>query len=355
MKSRRVWKAVMALAIFAPCARSGWAIPFGRICPIIYGEDDRKEVYQSAEEQKKQAASVVALFQLQLNPNAKSAKLKLKMKTLREAMTLCENEPFGAQTPAAFCSGALVGPDIVLTAGHCFAMDSTISPEEACRRTSFVFGFAYTSEKADPETIKTEDIYECKALVKSRVVAEAEDWAIVRLDRPVKNRAPLAVNTKQAPEEVKKGMAVYTIGHPLGLPAKVAGGGKVTRVYRGKFDSNLDIFGGNSGSPVFNADTQLIEGIVGWNPEQDLRVCLDREHGATVYRSKRFADEEGASGSTLASAFAKDLEEAIEASQKALEAEEKLKAKADMEQLKEFLEELEKLPKGFDGEKPKPK
>ncbi len=53
------------------------------------------------------------------------------------------------------------------------------------------------------------------------------------------------------------------IGHPAGLPTKVSGGAKVRDAGpTGHFVANLDTYGGNSGSAVFNAKTGLIEGIL---------------------------------------------------------------------------------------------
>ncbi len=354
MQSRKIRNAAILLALLAPCGRPSWAaIPSG-ILPIIYGQDDRREVYQATETHKQKAGSVAALFSFRLPQNDKRAEIKLdRLETLREAKTLCEKEPFGDQPIGAFCTGVLVGPDILLTAGHCFKKSGgLLSREQECQMTSFVFGFSYAAEKADPRTVKTEDIYTCKALVKSMIVDGAEDWAIVRLNQAVKGRAPLDVNLKQAQDDVKKGMPLYMIGHPLGLPAKVVANGKVSRVHRTRFESNLDTFAGNSGSPVFNAESNLIEGIVAWNPEEDLRECLE-DHGATVYRSKKFEEEEGSSGATMVSTLAKDLQEALEASKKALEAEEKLKQPKLEEPAKKVEKKLEELPEEFDWENPK--
>lgn len=85
------------------------------------------------------------------------------------------------------------------------------------------------------------------------------DWAIVRLDRAVKDRPALAVNTGAG---VKKDDEIFMIGHPMGLPAKVAGGEKVLAVDKTAFHSHLDAYSGNSGSPVFNSKTNLIEGVL---------------------------------------------------------------------------------------------
>ncbi len=60
----------------------------------------------------------------------------------------------------------------------------------------------------------------------------------------------------------KKGDNIVVIGHPSGLPTKIAGGANIRSVNSVYFQANLDTYGGNSGSAVFNADTGLLEGIL---------------------------------------------------------------------------------------------
>ena len=56
---------------------------------------------------------------------------------------------------------------------------------------------------------------------------------------------------------------MFVIGHPVGLPLKVAAGASVRDAGKiGYFVADLDTFGGNSGSPVFNTATKKIEGIL---------------------------------------------------------------------------------------------
>jgi len=87
------------------------------------------------------------------------------------------------------------------------------------------------------------------------------DYALIRLDRKVKNHKPLAINRGRGLEKVTPH---FVTGHPTGLPFKFVGNARVIKDVDGAsayFGTNLDPFGGNSGSPVFNAETLLIEGI----------------------------------------------------------------------------------------------
>src|SRR6185503_5205699 len=86
------------------------------------------------------------------------------------------------------------------------------------------------------------------------------DWALVRLDHAVTNHHPLAIRRRG---KLKKGARLFVIGHPVGLPTKIAGGARVrTASTNGFFVANLDTFGGNSGSAVFNAWSGRVEGIL---------------------------------------------------------------------------------------------
>jgi V8-like Glu-specific endopeptidase len=61
---------------------------------------------------------------------------------------------------------------------------------------------------------------------------------------------------------VQVGDELYIVGHPAGLPTKIAGGAVVRSVKSTFFKANLDSYGGNSGSAVFNAQTNEIVGIL---------------------------------------------------------------------------------------------
>ena len=63
------------------------------------------------------------------------------------------------------------------------------------------------------------------------------------------------------------GDGLTLIGHPAGLPLKIASGGKFLSFQENTFRSDLDAYGGNSGSPIFNTRSLargelLVEGIL---------------------------------------------------------------------------------------------
>ncbi|OGR94965.1 MAG: hypothetical protein A2016_12215 [Elusimicrobia bacterium GWF2_62_30] len=236
---------------------------------IIYGEDDRVDYYAMPESFRWAADSTVSLWKKKsMLPDLAAGKYTLGAFNLGQAYNLCPGTRFADQDAGANCSGALVGEDLILTAGHCIVTESD------CRGTAFVFGFAAKTEgQPAPASVPSGEVYTCAKIIKRQLLnttTEVDnvettvfggDYALIKLDRPVKNHKPLAINRGGG---LKKGDGLFVTGHPLGLPFKFTPGGMVVKNVDPQaafFSTNLDTFGGNSGSPVFNAATGLIEGV----------------------------------------------------------------------------------------------
>lgn len=229
---------------------------FAQIRPqVIYGNDDRFDLYQLQNRRLLELAdSTVALFPANsVAINRETARLTTYHYGQRYG--LCKEEPFYEQYLGAICSGSLIAPDIIMTAGHC------ITTQQGCEVIKFVFGFSIkNAQTKNPNEVPTSEVYECKKLLGREQVNSGADWALVQLDRPVAGHKPLTLNRSGAPGN---GTPLFVIGHPAGLPTKVAGGAKVRNSSpSGYFVANLDTYGGNSGSAVFNANTGLVEGIL---------------------------------------------------------------------------------------------
>lgn len=222
---------------------------------VIYGEDDRLDLYQVQNSRDFGLAdSTVALMEsVKLTRNGNH--FEITSDVFGREYGLCPTEPYFFQPSGAFCSGALVGEDLLITAGHC------IRTAEDCAETKFVFGYAITEEGVYPTTAAAENVVGCKDIVARKQEAAGADYALVRLDRKIRNHAPLKINRVN---DLKAGDKVGVIGHPSGLPVKIAfGESEVRTVDRpGFFMANLDTYGGNSGSAVFNSATGLVEGIL---------------------------------------------------------------------------------------------
>ncbi len=237
---------------------------------VIYGDDNRLDLYDVADSRWVALADSTVAIMDSGKLTARGPFTEIQLKSYSAEYKLCAEEPFFEQSTAAFCSGSLVGPDLVLTAGHCLSA-------ERCADVSLVFGFANQERgQLSPSTLITQNVYRCQEVVAREETNSGVDYALVRLDRKVVGHAPLPINRSPP---VETGTEIVVIGHPAGLPTKVAAGASVRTVGENLFVANLDTYGGNSGSSVFNARTGLIEGILVsgetdfiWDRERSCRV-----------------------------------------------------------------------------------
>ena len=264
----------------------------------IYGEDNRQEVYQASEKHQLLARSTAVMVsetkisrmtpvsgQVELEQTSLRSWLetglessnKLMSPVLKSAseakVTFCEGTPFVEQPNPGMCSGFLIAPDLIVTAGHC------VEVENFCNEYKWVFDF-----KVDEATqtagldIKEENIYSCKRVISAALSSALDiDYGLIQLDRPVTGRAPLKIRNEL---KVADASPLVVIGSPSGLPTKVAAGANVrNNTHPFYFNANLDTFQGNSGSAVFNDETGIVEGIL-VRGEEDFtadkaRMCID--------------------------------------------------------------------------------
>jgi len=221
---------------------------------VIYGSDDRLDIYQVTDNNLLRLAnSTVALIRNSRITDTQNGDSEILTFSYKNNYNLCPEEPFVEQNVAAFCSGFLVGENLVVTAGHC------ISTQSDCNTISLVFGFSVTQKGKLPKKIQNTEIYKCVELIKSEVQFNGADFAVIRLERNVVGHIPLKIRRQN---EINSGENIVVIGHPAGLPTKVAAGSNVRKLESEYFVTNLDTYGGNSGSAVFNATTGIVEGIL---------------------------------------------------------------------------------------------
>lgn len=222
---------------------------------VIYGVDNRQDLYQvKSAAVRKVAAAVVALVEADDLAAQADGSFKLRTESYQQSFQLCGSEPFVSQPVGCFCSGFLVAADVVATAGHCVKSQADLA------RMRFVFGFRMEDAATPRTAFPKDDVYAGKQLIGRQLAANGTDWALIRLDRPVVGRTPLKYRTSG---KIKDTQRLFVIGHPSGLPQKYAPGAQVRdNSPQPFFVANLDTYGGNSGSPVFNAQSRKVEGIL---------------------------------------------------------------------------------------------
>lgn len=220
---------------------------------VIYGTDDRYDILDSDNplfvKLAKSTAARIEKNQITID----GLDAILRFESLMESEGVCSSEKFATQNSIADCSGFLIAKDLLVTAGHC------VTKQEDC--DAFYWAFDYQEGEVVDNKLPSSSIYSCKKIIKQRFdIFTDADYAVIQLDRKVKDRKPLKFRKRG---EVKNGDKLVVIGHPSGLPTKIAESGEVVQNDAGEyFVTNLDTFGGNSGSAVFNTTSGVVEGIM---------------------------------------------------------------------------------------------
>lgn len=221
---------------------------------VIYGVDNRLDVYETQETRFVDWSKSTAGMFAKSSITQTGETFSVNGATL-EKRGICSGARFAQQMTGALCSGFLIAPDVLVTAGHC------VQGAGDCASHSWIFDYANTDGEKTSFTFTKEQVYNCSAVLSQKLSSmSGDDYAVIKLDRPVLGRTPLKVRLTG---KIAVGEPVVVIGHPTGLPTKIAPGAKVRKSEHDKyFVANLDTFAGNSGSAVFNETTGVIEGIL---------------------------------------------------------------------------------------------
>jgi hypothetical protein len=267
----------------------------------IFGVDDRADLCNIVDEEiLNSSKGVCAIFLDDFIKNNGDGSFRLEKKLFREKSIdifedkICpEEEPFADQPIGAYATGFLVKPDVICTSGHW--------GEEDLSKWRIVFGHKMIDDETAIYSFDKSQVFYVDEVIGREYVSkgEKEDWALLKLDKTTKNQTVL--NVRKGKNKIGDDQAVYAIGHPQGLPMKYAGGSKVRKNSpKNHFLVNTDTYAGNSGSPIFNADTHEVEGVLS-RGEEDFRfiekdgcyvslICRENDCiGEEVTRASMFA------------------------------------------------------------------
>ncbi len=225
----------------------------------------------------------------------------LNVKDYKKTFSLCDCERFSNQPIAAkyACTCFLVSDDVVATAGH--FLQSGRNPQDF----RVVFGYKMENAFTAITQVPKEKVYHGAEFIGIQCNRDKKtpDWGLLRLDRKVEGQ----YIAKLAQSLISIGQSIYTIGHPAGLPLKFATGAHIQDTESEcLFSADLDVFMGNSGSPVFDMETHDVIGMAVKGYDQDYRL-LDKCWISLVYPKP--GENTPLSGCTRSSVFREPVEQ----------------------------------------------
>lgn len=257
---------------------------------VVYGIDDRMDVYESADALMRDLSRSVAAQILDNSFTLENDIFNLDKKTLSDE-GMCKTERFSEQPASATCSGFLIAKNILVTAGHC------VRDVSQCQDHSWVFDYANYDRVETNFGFKKEQMFKCVDII-SRVKDNATglDFAVLKLDREVSGRRPFKIRKSGI---VDANAVLTVIGFPSGIPLKITTGATVRDNSNPNFFvMNSDTYGGNSGSAVVDTRTGIVEGIL-VRGDTDFEQAPNEECYQTVKRSNEGGRGEDATRITL--------------------------------------------------------
>lgn len=223
----------------------------------LYDQDDRVDLYKVNDSKLKQLSKAVAfqIYKDELRGWTFQRYWTIVTRPLSER-GVCENERFADQpTMRNDCSGVLIGPKTLLMPGHCIT-------EHYCWNDLFYFMFNYHQEDGSALSLERhkDNFYKCEKVIKRAYdPSTAISYAVIELNREVKGIKPVKLSRNKL---IGFETELAIVGHPNGLPQKIASDAFVTDESETHFLVNSDISGASKGSAVFNLETYELEGLL---------------------------------------------------------------------------------------------
>lgn len=186
--------------------------------------------------------------------------------TMEDRFSLCDGQLFGEQSSVGIGTSFLLTDSVLCSAFHVFELPVS--------NYFVVFGFDLLPLTGKARRIFSSDlVFEIDQVLPNSDVNE--DVIFFSLKEPT-NRTPMAMGKST---NLGENNYLYMIGYPSGIPSKLSSRGRPTQ-NRGRrsFQAEIDAFAGNSGSPVFDAASHelvgmLVSGEYDWEIEGDCYVA----------------------------------------------------------------------------------
>jgi hypothetical protein len=217
---------------------------------VVYGRDNRQSILNVKDEQiKRLSRSVGVMISKERFISGDLKHFLFEAYDLKKTIKLCEKERFSQEYSLGDCSGFLINSTHLLTAGHC------VVSQDDCENKYWYFN--HTTPLQDNLKIESSKLYSCKRLIETYNDG-AKDYSLIQLDRDT-GLPGLKVNSQYA---YTKGRKVFSLGYPLGFSLKYAPQAMIFSELTNFFISNLDVYHGNSGSPIFDQESLEVIGLL---------------------------------------------------------------------------------------------
>ncbi len=171
---------------------------------------------------------------------------------LGDVYNLCATEPYVNQPSLCIGTAFLADGQHILSSLHVFS-------NHDLEDLVLIRSFRTTNLAGEINEIFDEsDVYRLSSFVGQEL--DSYDIALVKLDRKVTANNGLSNFDIGSNQHI--GDQVYTLGHPIGLPMKFTFQASIRSMNDYYFNTTLDTFQGNSGSPVYRRDRHQIIGIL---------------------------------------------------------------------------------------------
>jgi len=230
---------------------------------VIYGRDNRHNVtygknnIQNSDDISEpviqnQAHMVAALIPSSQLLKKQDGTYRLKiLGSYSSYFQLCSTERFFNEPVCASCTGFAITQNLIATAGHC--LDST-----DFYKYYFVFDLNLDNIRSFvvngiPDSLVYQPI---DLLVRHE---DSADYSVIKTNKPIPNYRIAKISDS----DVNEDSHFYVLGYPCGLPLKYTDESSLRfNNSNDYFVLDCDTYGGNSGSPVFDAVTNEVEGIL---------------------------------------------------------------------------------------------
>jgi V8-like Glu-specific endopeptidase len=224
---------------------------------LYFDHDTRQEVQDCSHVIKRLAPSIACLIpEWNLDRNRDGSYTFKNIKNLtdkvkeRTGYPLIDEATFRNQDCPGVGSAFAVTRNTVMTAGHC--SDAVFSD-----KLKVVFNFCLGKKNFDAN-----EVYDVKHVMQDYTKGNLErpDWGWMLLDRDIEGRDPLNVERIPIIElpPIESKSPISMLGHPSGISMKYCEGNVEAVDHPNYFTAKIDAFGGNSGSPIFNDEGDVI-------------------------------------------------------------------------------------------------